>query len=52
MDMTPRGSRPISIIAAAKSGLARGFAHYEDYPIDLYEVLGRYVALGNRIDVG
>jgi arylsulfatase A-like enzyme len=34
-----------------ESGLARGFAHYEDYPIDLYEVFARYVALGNRLEI-
>ena len=34
-----------------ETGLARGFAHYEDYPIDLYEALSRYVALGNRLEV-
>ncbi len=34
-----------------ETGLARGFAHYEDFPIDLYDVFNRYVALGSRIDV-
>ena len=34
-----------------ETGLARGFAHYEDFPIDLYEAFTRYVALGNRLEV-
>jgi arylsulfatase A-like enzyme len=34
-----------------ESGLARGFAHYEDFPSDLYEVFARYVALGNRLEI-
>ena len=33
-----------------ETGLARGFAHYEDYPITPWDVLTRYVALGNRVD--
>ncbi len=33
-----------------ETGLARGFAHYEDYPIDLYDVFTRYVALTERIE--
>jgi arylsulfatase A-like enzyme len=34
-----------------ETGLARGFAHFEDYPIDLYEALSRYLALGNRLEL-
>jgi len=34
-----------------ETGLARGFAHYEDFPIDLYDAFNRYVALSTRIDV-
>jgi arylsulfatase A-like enzyme len=34
-----------------ESGLARGFAHYEDFPVELYEVFARYVALGNRLEI-
>ena len=34
-----------------ETGLARGFAHYEDFPIDLYEAFARYVALGNRLEI-
>jgi len=34
-----------------QTGLARGFAHYEDYPIELYDVFTRYVAFGSRTDV-
>jgi arylsulfatase A-like enzyme len=33
-----------------ETGLARGFAHYEDYPITPWDVLTRYVALGSRVD--
>jgi arylsulfatase A-like enzyme len=32
-----------------ETGLARGFAHYEDYPIDLTEVLTRYIGLSHRL---
>jgi arylsulfatase A-like enzyme len=34
-----------------ETGLARGFAHYEDYPIDLGEAFTRYIAMGRRLDV-
>lgn len=34
-----------------ETGLGRGFAHFEDYPIDLYDVFTRYVALTERIDL-
>jgi arylsulfatase A-like enzyme len=34
-----------------ETGLARGFAHYEDYPIELYDTFTRYVGLVNRIEV-
>jgi hypothetical protein len=34
-----------------ESGLARGLAHYEDRPIDLYEAFARYVAFGNRLEI-
>jgi arylsulfatase A-like enzyme len=34
-----------------ETGLSRGFAHYEDYPIDLYDTFTRYVGLINRIEV-
>ena len=34
-----------------ESGLARGFAHYEDYPIDLNEALTRDIGLGHVIDL-
>ena len=34
-----------------ETGLARGFAHYEDYPINLYEALTRDIALGHVLDV-
>jgi len=34
-----------------ETGLARGFAHYEDYPIDLFDTFNRYVALGRRLEL-
>jgi arylsulfatase A-like enzyme len=33
-----------------ETGLDRGFAHYEDYPIGVLEVFTRYVGLGRKID--
>jgi arylsulfatase A-like enzyme len=36
--------------ATRETGLARGFAHYEDYPITLWEILTRYTALGTRVE--
>jgi arylsulfatase A-like enzyme len=36
---------------SAETGLAQGFAHYEDYPLSLFDTFTRYVALGRRIDV-
>ena len=33
-----------------ETGLSRGFAHYEDYPLGFREVLTRYVGLGRRVD--
>jgi arylsulfatase A-like enzyme len=33
-----------------ETGLARGFAHYEDYPVDLYEALARNTGLGHALD--
>ncbi len=34
-----------------ETGLARGFAHYEDYPLEWYDVLTRYVGLGHRLEI-
>ena len=34
-----------------ETGLARGFVHYEDFPLDVYDAFTRYVALGHRIEV-
>src|SRR5262249_55713586 len=34
-----------------ETGLARGFAHYEDYPLSLFDTFTRGVAIGRRIDV-
>jgi arylsulfatase A-like enzyme len=34
-----------------ETGLARGFAHYEDFPLDIYDAFARYVALGHRIEI-
>jgi arylsulfatase A-like enzyme len=36
---------------ARETGLSRGFAHYEDFPLTLWEVFTRYVGLGHRIDL-
>lgn len=33
-----------------ETGLARGFTHYEDYPLNPWEVFSRYIGLGRRID--
>ncbi len=33
-----------------ETGLSRGFAHYEDYPIEPWDVFTRYLGLGSRID--
>ena len=34
-----------------ETGLSRGFAHYEDYPIATWDVFTRYIALGSRLDL-
>ena len=34
-----------------ETGLGRGMVHYEDFPMDIYDALSRYVALGHRIEV-
>jgi arylsulfatase A-like enzyme len=34
-----------------ETGLARGFAHYEDYPVDLREALVRDIGLGHALDL-
>jgi arylsulfatase A-like enzyme len=34
-----------------ETGLARGFAHYEDYPLSFYEAFTRYVGLGRRLEL-
>ena len=34
-----------------ETGLSRGFAHYEDYPIVLGDVFTRYIGLGSRLDL-
>ena len=31
-----------------ETGLARGFAHYEDYPLSVWEVFTRYIGLGRQ----
>ena len=33
-----------------EAGLARGFAHFEDFPLELYDTFARYIALGNRLE--
>ena len=34
-----------------ETGLARGFAHYEDYPIEPRDLFTRYIGIGSRIDL-
>ena len=34
-----------------ETGLARGFAHFDDYPINPWDVFTRYIALGRRLEV-
>jgi len=34
-----------------ETGLSRGFAHYEDYPIELRDIFTRYIGLGSRLDL-
>jgi arylsulfatase A-like enzyme len=34
-----------------ETGLGRGMAHYEDFPLDVYDAMTRYVALGHRIEI-
>jgi arylsulfatase A-like enzyme len=34
-----------------ETGLSRGFAHYEDYPIGPWDVFTRYTGLGSRLDL-
>jgi arylsulfatase A-like enzyme len=34
-----------------ETGLSRGFAHYEDYPIVPWDVFTRYIGLGSRLDL-
>jgi arylsulfatase A-like enzyme len=36
---------------SGETGLARGFTHYEDFPIDVYDAFSRYVALGHRLEI-
>jgi arylsulfatase A-like enzyme len=33
-----------------ETGLARGFAHYEDFPSKLYDVFARFVGIGHRME--
>ena len=34
-----------------ETGLNRGFAHYEDYPIVPWDVFTRYIGIGSRLDL-
>jgi arylsulfatase A-like enzyme len=34
-----------------ETGLGRGFAHYEDYPIEPWDLFTRYIGIGSRIDL-
>jgi arylsulfatase A-like enzyme len=36
---------------STETGLSRGFAHYEDYPIELKDIVTRYVGIGTRVDL-
>ena len=36
---------------SVETGLSRGFAHYEDYPLGLLDIFSRHLALGRRIDL-
>jgi arylsulfatase A-like enzyme len=33
-----------------ETGLARGFAHYDDYPLTVFDAFIRYTSIGRRID--
>jgi arylsulfatase A-like enzyme len=33
-----------------ETGLGRGFAHYDDYPLELWDGFVRYIAMGRRVD--
>ncbi len=49
--MTLPALSPTSTILAGKQDLSRGFAHFEDYPIELGDVFTRYIGLGSRLDL-
>ncbi len=34
-----------------KTGLSRGFAHYEDHPLEPWDVFTRYTGIGSRLDL-
>jgi arylsulfatase A-like enzyme len=34
-----------------ETGLNRGFAHFEDYPLELWDIFSRYTGIGSRLDV-
>jgi arylsulfatase A-like enzyme len=34
-----------------ETGLARGFAHYEDFPFDVFDIFNRYVGLTSRLEI-
>ena len=46
-----RGVRGQLRLLRRETGLARGFAHYEDFPLGLFDAFTRYVAIGRRFDV-
>jgi arylsulfatase A-like enzyme len=33
-----------------ETGIARGFSHFEDYPLTVREIFTRYIGLGRRVD--
>ena len=49
--MTPRDFVANLDYCSRETGLSRGFAHYEDYPIVPWDVFTRYVGLGSRLDL-
>ena len=50
MGMTTAGFVANLDYCSRETGLARGFAHYEDFPLSVLDTFNRYIALGRRID--
>jgi arylsulfatase A-like enzyme len=54
--LTTRGYDTAGFVAnldycSRETGLSRGFVHYEDYPIALWDVFTRYIGIGSRLDL-